>query len=106
MCYAALMSIGVVMFFKALIVGLWCWFEERWSERRKRRAQDGLPMRYSRFRKAYVVSDWMALAERSAVFARNAVYTLLACWWLFIGYFMLTGQREQLGLIFDRLFFQ
>lgn len=53
-----MLSIGWVMFWKAVVVAVWLAITESWLAYRKRRKAQGLPMRYSRRIDAYVESDW------------------------------------------------
>lgn len=65
-CYAVGMGIGWVMFGKAIVLAIAIFIGERWKAFRKRRSEQGLPMRKNR-KGVYVVFDWAAVVERTAV---------------------------------------
>lgn len=72
------MSIGVVMFFKALVMAVLVAIGEAWKAFRKRREERGLPLRKNR-QGVYVVSDWAAKLERAAIRTWDAYL-----WFLFV----------------------
>lgn len=56
------MSIGFIMFGKALILSIWGGIVESWFAYRKRRAVEGLPLRKNA-QGVYVPRDWAADVE-------------------------------------------
>lgn len=93
------------MFFKTLILALWIELTEQWAAFRQRRRERGLPLKYSRRRKAYVVSDWTAPVHQSAVYLRRACFGLIFAFWaLLIGAYLYDG-REGLRAVINWLFF-
>lgn len=69
------MSIGLVMFGKALIVSLWGALTEAWLSYRKRRAATGIPLRRNKAG-VYVPHDWTAKVE--AFFRGSARFAMVA----------------------------
>jgi hypothetical protein len=59
-----MLSLGWLVFFKALVVTLWAATVEVWQAFRKRRAEMGLPLRQDRTG-VYVPRDWAETVERT-----------------------------------------
>jgi len=81
--YGARMSLGFVMFGKALVLALWLCLVERWEAFRKGR---GLPLRQNR-RGVYVVSDWTTKVNAAARLIRNVNYALMVLIWIVVLWF-------------------
>ena len=96
-----MLGIGWVMFGKAIVVAVWVVIVERWQAYRRRRRQDGLPLKYSRKHGIYVVSDWTANVDRGAVWMRNSAYAIGFILWTILGGAYLFGFTDQLrdGLV-------
>lgn len=84
------MSIGLVMFCKALIVGLWSVFVERWQAFRKRRSEI-VVLHYSKRRDRYEAFDWHEVVEVTATYTRKAMLGLVFLWWIFLAYVVASG---------------
>lgn len=92
-----------MMFWKAVVVALWVAAVESWQAYRKRRMADGLPLKMNR-KGVYVVSDWTAKVDWSFRLGRNTVHAVVLAWWIFLGYYLLTGQRDELASIIQWMF--
>lgn len=71
------MSIGWVMFGKALVLAIAVAIGERWKAFRLARREAGLPLRKNR-QGVYVVFDWTHYVERAAFNLWNGYLLLLA----------------------------
>ncbi len=88
---AQMQHLAGVMFFKGLILALALAFGGWWTAFRKRRAQNGLPLRRNRITGVYEVKDWTATVERGAIGIWEGVIwftvafnlTIWFCWWYF-----------------------
>lgn len=99
MWYRALVSIGWVMFWKAVVVGLWGALAGWWVTFRKRRQQT-IDLRYNSKRDRYEAFDWTEVAERCVIYARNMLIGLCVACWLFFAYVLLTGERAAFDTVF------
>lgn len=77
------MSLGFVMFGKALLLALWLFLVERWEAFRKGRT---LLLKQNR-QGVYVVKDWTAKVNAAARFIRNANYALMVLIWIVVLWF-------------------
>ena len=100
MGYAARVSIGWVMFWKAVIVGLWGAFAGWWVTFRKRR-QETLELRYNPRNGRYEAFDWAEVAERAVIYGRNMLYGFGIATWIFCAYVWLSDDRETFNAVFD-----
>lgn len=76
------MSIGWIMFWKAVVVAVWIVIVERWVAFRRRRQQEGLPMRYSRRSDSYVVHDWTDWVNTAFRWGKYAFFAYAAYIWV------------------------
>ena len=74
------MNVGLVLFLKAVVVGIWIGIAARWQTYRKKRRDEGLELKPDR-RGVYVVSDWTAHVDTAAVWLRNFAFVTLFLWW-------------------------
>lgn len=99
------LSIGWIIFWKAVILGIWASVAESWlSYRRKRRAEMVIPMAYSRLSKGHVENDWTAKLERFLIRCRTLIFFAFLAFWAFLAFYLLTGRKEELRQIFLWLF--
>lgn len=83
------MSIGLVMFWKAVVVTLWAVAVERWDAFRQKRAGEGLPLKLNRKTGVYQVRDWTAGVNKAGRVFRNTVYSItLVLWAGMAGYWL------------------
>lgn len=74
-----MLSIGWVMFWKAVVIAVWVAICEAWSAFKAKRASNGIPLRLDRKTGAYTPDDWPQKVDRYVKFAGNvAMYSLLA----------------------------
>ncbi len=101
-----MLSIGWILFAKALILGIWASVAEVWlAYRRRRRAEMVIPMAYSRLSRGHVENDWTAKLERFLIRCRTVIYAIIFAWWAFLAFFLLTGRKDELREIFNWLLF-
>lgn len=77
-------SIGWVIFWKCVVVGVWAGIAARWAAYRKRRHEEGLSLKQNRDG-VYVVSDWTRHVDTGAIWIRNAVYGFTFALWTVMG---------------------
>lgn len=96
-------GIGIIMFWKAVIVTLWVAILHRWNAYKQGKTKRGLQL--SRNRKGvYVVRDWTSQVDFAFRVGRRALYVMVFAWWAFLGYYCATGQYDHLGKIIGPLF--
>lgn len=87
------MSIGLVMFGKGLVIGLFAVFATWWAAFRKRRTERGLPLKQNR-NGVYEVSDWAAKAEWLAYRLWHGLLIATVAWWaILLGIWLLRGDE-------------
>ena len=90
------MSIGWIMFWKAVVVAVWIVIVERWVAFRRRRQQEGLPMRYSKRSDSYVVHDWTDWVNTAFRWGKYAFFAFaLAIWTTLSIAFLFWGRDGQ-----------
>lgn len=100
-----MLSIGWILFAKALILGIWASVAEVWlAYRRRRRAEMVIPMAYSRLSRGHVENDWTAKLERFLIRCRTLIFLAFLSFWAFLAFFLLTGRKEELSQMLLRLY--
>ena len=99
-----MLSIGWVMFWKAVVVAVWILIVERWASFRKRRRDDGLPLKLNRRTGAYEVRDWTGNVDRSVLFLRNCIYAVGLTLWTALGAGYLYDGRDGMKVVVDWIF--
>lgn len=77
-----MLGIGWVMFWKAAAVSIAVALGEAWRRYRKRRSEQGLPLKPNRKTGIYQVSDWTERVERYARRAWSGLLVLVVVWWI------------------------
>lgn len=74
-----MLSIGWVMFWKAVVIAVWAATCEAWSAFKAKRAANGIPLRLNKQTGVYTPDDWPQAVERYVKLAGDvAMYSLLA----------------------------
>lgn len=98
------MDVGWILFWKCIVVAVWIAIVDRWQAYRKKRRDEGLPLRKNA-NGVYEVHDWTEHVDTTARWLRNACYGLvLAFWTLLAGTYVFFGydtlQRGFVRLVF------
>lgn len=96
-------GIGAVMFGKALVLAVWVVLVECWQAYRKRRIDEGLPLKKNR-KGVYVVSDWTAKVDAFAVATRKTVLAIGGLYWALIAFIYVFWGKEGLRTFFASIF--
>lgn len=89
------MSIGLVMFWKAVVMAVWAAIVERWQAYRAHRKEQGIQLVLDPRTGVYRAKvDWPEVLERSLRIGRNAVYTFIAITWAVGIAYYLSGKNE------------
>lgn len=91
------MSIGLVMFWKAVVLAIWATIVERWQAYRQHRKAQGIVLVQDPRTGVYRAKvDWPEVLERSLIIGRNALYTLCTVWWAILLIYFFGGRSETL----------
>lgn len=71
-----MLSIGWLMFWKSIVIGIWIGIMAWWDTAKQRHAEKGVELRFDKKRGSYVARNPFLVVERYARAARNIIIVL------------------------------
>lgn len=96
-------SIGWIIFWKCVVVGVWAGIVARWQSYRKERHQRGLELKPNR-QGVYVASDWTRYVDLSALWLKRGIMAFGFLWWTVLSLGFLFGGKEGATLVVNTVF--